>query len=175
MPYQNQLSNTGSYVESSSVLDVARLYEVDVNSEEFKDLIVKLFQVVNNAQITLNTKESALYFTKEFVDGSVWFNPLTTNQLYNRSGFVMVVNIGAIANAATATKAHGIEFTSTYSTTQIYGSGTDNIGFNYFPIPYIGFGGSNITIDVNQTNVVVTNNSGVNLTSCIAVIKYLKN
>jgi hypothetical protein len=39
--------NIGSFVPTSYVWDVARLYEIDVNSDEFKELLVRLYQNLN--------------------------------------------------------------------------------------------------------------------------------
>ena len=166
--------NTGSFVPTTTILDVSRIQEVDVNSPEFQELLVRLYQTVNILSVVLNNKDSAYYITQEFVNSQLFFNPASQNLLDLRPDFRTVVDMGPIANTATATVAHGIAFTSTYTATRIYAAGTDSVGLNYFAIPYYN-AGNYISIDVNDTNVVITNNSGTSLTDCIAVIEYLKN
>lgn len=167
--------NAGSYIATTTILDVAQLQSVDVNSPEFKELLVRLYQTVNDIALALNTKDSAFYTMQEFVNGQVFFNLLTNDFVDLRSDFRMVVNIGAVADSSAKPIAHNIAFTSTYTATRIYAAGTDSTGLNYYAIPYLGTSGNNISIDVTSTNVVITNNSGTDLTRCIAVIEYLKN
>jgi len=171
----NQRQNTGLFIVSTAVFDVARLYEVDVNSEEFKELLVRLYQNVNNIALALNLKESALYLLEEFNTSAQYFDPATNNQLLLRPQFRSTFNIGAVGAGAT-TVAHGLTIGSTWIFTDIYGALTDNIGNNYYPLPWASAGGAtNIELKVNATNIVITNNSGIAFTSCIVTLEYLKN
>jgi hypothetical protein len=171
----NVQSNTGLFVESTSIFDVGRLYEVDVNSEEFKELLVRLYQNVNNIALALNLKESALYLLEEFNTGAQYFDPTANNQLLLRPQFRRTYNIGAVPVGVT-TVAHGLTIGTTWVFTDIYGALTDNIGFNYYPLPWSSAAGAtNIELKVNATNIVITNNSGIAFTSCIVTLEYLKN
>ncbi len=169
-----QKSNTGLFIESTAVFDVGRLYEVDVNSEEFKELLVRLYQNVNNIALALNLKESALYLLEEFNTSAQYFDGATNSQLLLRPQFRSTFNIGAVAGVSTT--AHGLTIGTTWVFTDIYGALTDNIGNNYFPLPWSSADGlHNIELKVNAANIVITNNSGIAFTSCIVTLEYLKN
>ena len=52
---------SGAFVPTTFILDVAKIQEVNVNSEEFKELLVRLYQNLNRMSLVLNVKESAYY------------------------------------------------------------------------------------------------------------------
>jgi hypothetical protein len=168
-----QLQNTGMYIPTTSVYDVSRLYEVDVQSPEFKELLVRLYQSVNNIALSLNNKDSALYQTQEFDNGQLFFNPNSTNILDSRNCFRMTINVGALP-AGVTTVAHNIAPTNTYTFTRLYGVATDSIGLNYYPLPFAGAVGNNIELRANNVNIIITNNSGATFDRCIVVAEYLK-
>ena len=170
-----QQANTGLFIESTAVFDVARLYEIDVNSEEFKELLVRLYQNVNNIALALNLKRSALYLLEEFNTSAQYFDPVTNNQLLLRPEFSRTYNIGPLAAGVTNT-AHGLIIGATWNFVRIYGAATDNIGRNYYGLGFASAGGAtNIELRVDAANIVITNNSGINFTSCIVTLEYLKN
>lgn len=170
-----QQQATGSFVQTTQVWDVARLYEVDVTSTEFKELLVRLYQQVNNIAVALNTKKTAYYLNEQFNNGSQWFNPLSTSPLDTRAGFTKVIDTGALGAGATVV-AHGITITATTKFTHIYGSANDNVTPRYYPIPFIdpAGGGADIAVQVNATNVIVTNNTGTNFTSSYIILEFLE-
>ena len=47
MPFSLPTSN-GAYVVTTNVWDVSQLYSIDVKSPEFQELLVRLYQNVNN-------------------------------------------------------------------------------------------------------------------------------
>ena len=170
----DQQINTGAYVQQTPVFDVSRLYEVEVGSPEFKELIVRLAQQTNNISLVLNDKQSGYYILEEFVNGNKYFNTTSSNQLLLRPEFQKTFNIGALG-AGVTTVPHNLTITATWQLTDIQAAASDNIGNNYFPIPFASAGGAtNIEIRVNLVNIVITNNSGINFTSCIVTLKYLK-
>ena len=174
MAYPDQLQNTGSFVPTTFILDVAQLQEVDVKSPEFKELLVRLYQNLNLMVISLNTRDAAFYLTQEFVNGQLFFGTVSNSQDDLRPDFRTVVNTGALGPGVT-TVAHNIPITNTYNFTRIYGEATDNIGFNYYPLPWASAAGvTNIELKVNNTNVVITNNSGVAFTESKVILEYLK-
>lgn len=171
----NTKENRGLYVPTTNVWDQAQLQDINVNSEEFKLLLVRLYQNINSISIALNLKDSALYDTQEFVNGQMFFSntPMKNNQLRNVFRFVM--NFGPIGAGVTSLP-HGIpSISNTWIFTRIYGTATDNIGLNFYPIGTGGAAGGVITMQVTATNIVVTNNTGISFTSSIMVLEYLKN
>jgi len=175
MPYIPDVrQNTGSFVQQTPVFDVSRIYEVNVNSDEFKELIVTLAQQINNISIVLNNKESGYFLTEEFVTSALFYNPASSNQLELIPEFRLTINIGSLG-AGVTTVAHGLPITASWKFVDIYGTANDSIGFNYYPLPFSSaVGATNIELRVNGTNVIITNNSGINFTSCNVVLEYIK-
>lgn len=166
--------NVGLFVPTTDVWDQASISQIDIKSEEFKLLLVRLVQNLSNIANVLNLKESALYDTQVFLTGQLFFSNTPGQPQKLRNAFRLVMNVGALA-AGVNTFAHGLTITTTYTFTRIYATASDNIGFNYYPIPWSGAAGGYMSIVVDATNVVIDNNSGVSFTSCIVVLEYLIN
>lgn len=173
---------SGAFVPTTNVWDVSQLYDVDVNTPQFKELLVRLYQNVNNIALVLNIKDSGYYVTSEFVNGQSFFpNPLNNSATATaptlRQVFRTVVNFGALPNATTKSVAHNIPVTAGFTFTRIYGAASDTSGGNYIPIPYatpVALN-DNIALDVSTTNVTIT--TGVNRTNftvCYVVVEYIK-
>ena len=165
--------NVGSYIPTTYNFDVTRLYDVDISSPEFKELIVRLYQNVNNIANVVNTKESALYVTEQFMNSQAWFNPVSSNPDQLRGCFRKVINVGAL-NAGVTSIAHNLAPTNTWKFTYIGGTASNTATQNYFPIPYAGIAGNNIELRVDGTNVIITNNGGQVFTDCYIVLEFLK-
>lgn len=174
-PYiADQQKNTGSFIATTAVWDVTQLYQTDVTSPEFKELLVRLYQQVNNIAIALNTKDSAYYLTEEFVNSQLFTDPTNLNQLNLRPVFRKFINIGPLGPGVT-TIAHGLAITNMWKFTRIYGVASDTVGFNYYPLPWASAAGAtNIELKVNLNNVVITNNSGIVFTDCYVILEFLK-
>lgn len=108
----NQVEYTGSYVPSTNIWDVQRLQEVDVNSPEFKELLVRLYQNVNLISVVLNTKDTAFYNTQAIATGAQWYNPNNADPNQYRVPLRKVINFGALPAAGSKSVAHGISFGS---------------------------------------------------------------
>jgi hypothetical protein len=174
VPYvPDQQINTGSFVPTTNIWDVGRFYEVDIKSPEFKEMIVRLYQNINNISVALNTKDSAFYLTEEFLNGQVYFNPTSSNVLDLRPGFRKLVNIGALG-AGIKTVAHGLTVANTWKFTNIAGAASNTATLNYDPLPFAGAAGNNIEVRVDGVNVIVTNNSGATFTDAYVILTYVK-
>ena len=176
MPYnQNIIGNTGSYVPTTFIYDVAQLHAVNVNSPEFKELLVRLYQTLNQVVLSLNLKDTGYYMNQEYLTSQVYFNPVSNLPKDYRQIFRTTYNIGPLGAGLTNT-AHGLPITTTWQFTRIYGVANDSIGKNYYPLPFASAGGAaNIELRVDATNIKITNNSGVAFDSCTVVLEYLKN
>jgi hypothetical protein len=175
MPYiPEQQINTGSYLETTSVFDVGSLAQADPGSAEFKELVVKLAQKVNDMLLVLNKKDSAYYLTEQFVTGQLYFNPLSDNPLDLRAGFRIVIDVGPIGAGVTSV-AHGLAITSTWKFTKILGAASNTGTLVYYPLPFAGATGNNIEVRVTSTQLVITNNSGVTFTDVYVNLEYVKN
>ena len=153
--------NYGAFLPTTNVWDVNEIYSTDVTSDSFKELLVRLYQNINNIAVMVNIKESGFYNIPEFVTGSQFFpNPALTSGTAQtptlRPVLRTVVNFGALPNAASKSVAHNISVSSSYTFTRIYGTAT-NLNTRFIPLPYASNTiGSNIELSVSPTQVTVT-------------------
>ena len=153
----NTINNFGLFIPTTTIFDVAELQEINVNSEEFKELLVRLYQTVNNIALSTNVKTTGYFLNQEFVTGELYFN--VNNDFNNlRPVYCMVVNFGALPATGTKSVAHGIPVTNTYSWVQIYATATNPTAVTGIPVPYSSAAGvtSNLEIKIDATNVNIT-------------------
>jgi len=172
--------NPGAFVPTTNVWDVSRLYEVDVKSPEFKELLVRLYQNINIISLTLNIKDSGYYVLNEFVNGQLFFPNTalgaTPSTPLFRQVYRKVINFGALPAAGTKSVAHTIAISNTFIFTRIYATASDPVGLTYIPIPYASpVLANNIEINVDATNVNITVGSNrSNYTICYVILEYIK-
>jgi hypothetical protein len=174
-------TSSGSFIPTSYVWDVARLYEVDINSDEFKELLVRLYQNLNIMALSLNIRDAGIYNTDEFVNGQIFFpNPLLDSSTPEapefRQVFRKVINFGALPNTTTKSVAHGITLTGATTFTRIYGAASNTTGKVYIPLPYVSLtAGDSVQIYVDATNVnVITGNDKSAFTTTYIILEYLQ-
>jgi len=168
-----QQINTGSFVPTTNVWDVAQLHDVNVNSPEFKELLVRLYQNVNNIALSLNTKSTGYYINEEFVSGKLFFNPASNDPLQLRPAFIKTINTGALGAGATAIN-HNITVTNTLQWMFISGAATDTATLVGYPLPFSSAAGTNIEVSVTSTQVLINNNSGATFTDSQVTLEYCK-
>lgn len=176
--------NFGLTVPTTNVWDVNEIQQVDVNSPQFKELLIRLYQNLNLISTVLNLKDSAYYDTNEFVTGQSYFpnpalNSNSTTVATYRPTYRLVVNFGALPNNTFSPNTqgkHGLTINSGFTFTRIYGVASDTTGLKYIPIPYASASGTdNIQLDVNATNVVITTASNrTNFNVCYVILEFLK-
>ncbi len=169
----DQQINTGSFVPTTNVWEVQHLLDVDVNSTEFKELMVRLYQNINNIAIVLNAKCSGYYINEEFVNGKLYFNPTSTSPLELRPGFQKTIDTGALGAGVTAVN-HGITVTNTLKWMFISGAATNTGTLVGYPITFAGAAGNNIEVTISATQVIINNNSGVTFTDSQVTLEYVK-
>ena len=49
----------GLYIPTTSVWDVSEIYSTDVTKPEFKELLVRMYQNLNNMAMATNNKDSS--------------------------------------------------------------------------------------------------------------------
>lgn len=173
----NQLENVGLYLPTTDVYEINQILNADINLDELKLLMVRLYQNLNAIALAVNLKDSALYVENQFVNNQMFFSN-TTNPDDLRNVFRLVVDMGAIG-AGVTTVAHGLTVQSTWQFTRIYGTATNYVAGaatgDYYPLPWASAGGAaNIELKVNNQNVVITNNSGVTFAKCYVILEWLK-
>lgn len=171
----------GSFVPTTNIWDVQQLYEVDVTSPEFKELLVRLYQNINNISVSLNSKDTGYYNTLQYTCGQLFFpnpagNTTATNAQLFRQVLRLVVNFGALPNTAAKVVPHGITTSPSTLFTRIYACASDTTGQNYIPIPYASPTlANNIELSVNNTNVTITTGSDrTNFNNCTVVLEYVQ-
>ncbi len=169
----NATINTGLFLPTTSVWDADKLSEANVNSKEFKDILVRLYQTTNSIALALNLKVSGYFVTTEFVNGKLYFsiNPQRADDF--RQGYSKTINIGALGAGVTSVN-HGLDITSTWSFMHIYGTANNTTTNNYYPIPFAGAAGAYISVRLNATQVVIDNNSGVAFLDTQITLEYVK-
>jgi len=174
-------ANPGSFVATTNIWDVSQVYSVEVTSPEFKELIVRLGQNINNISLSVDTRDAGYYAQTEFVNGQIFFpNPARSSTTATapiwRQVFRLVINFGTLPNTATKSVAHNLTITSGYSFTRIYATASDQIGMSYIPIPYASpVLTKNIELNVDSTNVNITTGSDrTNYTVTYVILEYIK-
>jgi hypothetical protein len=174
----NIINDFGLFVPTTTLFDVTQIQEVEVGSEEFKELLVRLYQTVNNIVLAANLKETGYYLTQEFVTGGVYFN-VANNFNLTRPVYRMVVNFGALPATGTKTVAHNIpNVTNTFSFVKIYGVATDPTSVTFIPIPYSSAASitDNLELSADATNVYITT-GGTDYsayTTTYVILEYIK-
>lgn len=174
----NLQNNSGLFVPENNVWDVARLDDINVTSPEFKELLVRLYQNINNISIALNLKDSGYYFLKEFLNSQVFFpNPnVKFGQQNTRNVFRTVVNFGALPNTTSKTIHHGIDVSNGFSFTRMYGAASNQITMQYISLPYASSTlANNIQLDVDATYVTITTAADYSAyTITYVILEYIK-
>lgn len=173
-----QQANTGLYIASTYITnDAQQINSVDVNSQEFKNLMTRLYEFINNQNLSLNNKDSALYTLEEFANSQLFFNPNSSDVNSLRQVYRKVIDFGALPNTATKSVAHGITFDANCNMTRIYGASTDPVAFTYIPLPYASPTlANNIELYADATNVnVITGSNRTNYTRTVIILEWVKN
>jgi hypothetical protein len=176
----NSQANFGSFVPTTNVWDVQQLQSLNIDPQ-LKELLVRLYQNINNISVVLNTKDSAYYVLEEFLNGQIYFpdptlNSTTSQKPTFRQVFRTVINFGALPNAATKSVAHGIAFDTNYSVTRIYGATTNSTSTSFLPLPFVSTVlNFQIALNADATNVFASTSSDYSAyTRTYIVIEYIK-
>lgn len=178
--YPNQI-NPGAFVPTTNVWDVNQIYTTEVNSPAFKELLVRLYQNINNIAINLNLKDTGYYTLDEFLNSQLYFpnpalNSTTSQSPEFRQVFRKIIDFGALPDTTFKPMPHGLTITNNFSFTRIYATASDPVGLNYIPIPYASASGTeNIELSVNATDVIITTASDrTAFTKTYVVLEYIK-
>jgi hypothetical protein len=175
-------TNIGVFVPTTNVWDVDQIYEVNVNSPEFKELLIRLYQNINIMSLAVNAKETGVYNTLRFPTSQSWFpnpayNSTTATSPTQRQAERLVINFGALPNAATKSVPHNLPINPSWTFTEIKATATDTTGLNSIPIPYAAITDvDNIELNLDLNNVNITTGSNrTNFNECVVVIEFLTN
>lgn len=175
------IRNPGQFIPTTTLLDVQEIRSVDVTSDEFKDLLVRLYQTTNSIALNLNVKDSGIYSLDEYVTGAEYFpntgySSSTAVNPSPRQVFRKVINFGTLPNAGTTNVAHGITVNANITFTRIYGCATNTAKTSFLPLPYSSTTLiNNIELSVDNTNVsIITGIDRTSYTTCFVVLEYIK-
>jgi hypothetical protein len=174
-PYiPEQQINTGLFVPTTNNWDIENIESIDVNSREFKELFVRLYQNMNAIALSLNAKESAYYLNEEFNTGKLFFNPASSSPLDLRPVFRKVVDAGPL-NLGIKAIAHDLAIENTWKFTKIEGCASlaDAVG-HFFPFPYAGPPPVRISVIADNLNVVINNLTPHVFPYAYVVLEYVK-
>jgi hypothetical protein len=175
----NLQNNTGLFIPTTNIWELDQLQSSDLSKDAIRELLVRLYQNVNNIAIALNLKDSGYYFQQEFINGQLLFvdpSQIAPN-LNGRQIFRTVVNFGSLPNTTTTSVPHNIDVTQTFSFTRIYGVASDPVNFSYIPLPYSSTVAvaNNIELYVDSNNVNIT--TGIDqsaYTISYVILEYVK-
>lgn len=178
MPPNDFYTNSGLFIPTTFLFNASKLAEIDIDSDEFKDTLIELYEDLNQMAIALNLKESGYYNLDEFLTSAMLFpNPNDSAALQPqwRQMFREVVNCGPLPNAGTKSVPHNIPITDTYSFVKIYGAASDQVALSYLPLPYVSTAAGAIEVNVDGTNVNITTQSDrTAYTLAYVIIEYVK-
>lgn len=173
----------GSNLGTTRIFDSDTLENVDVNSKEFKKLLIEMGRVVNEIILQLNQKDTGLYPLDEFLTNQQYFiDPSLTGFTSNtqtpdfRPVFRTTINVGALQNTGSTTTAHNIDMTADIIGTRIYGAASNSANTSFIPIPYVTDTSTEVVkLEITNTDVVVTTyDDKTSYTNCIVVFEYIK-
>lgn len=172
---------SGSFVPTTNVWDVQSLQDIDVTSPDFKELMIRLYQNINKISLVLNTKETGYYTLTPYTCGQLFFPNRDPSVAGNssvafRQPLRLLIDFGALPNAATKSVTHGIVVSSSTIWTRVYGTATDPIGLTGIDIGHASpVLANNIEITVDATNVNITTGSNrTNYTTCYVILEYIQ-
>jgi hypothetical protein len=171
--------NPNAFLETTDVYDVDTIQGLDVNSQEFKEFLVRLRQNINNIALSVNGRDGGYSMLGEFNTGTQLFpNPADINSI-NRSEIRDTVNFGALPNNTTKNVNHhmnaGNGATSSYIMTELSIVATNPAASpTFIQVPYADTAGNIITYTITSTQVRITSNfNASNYTNCIVKMKYI--
>lgn len=165
---------------TTNVWDPSIIADVDINSPQFKEILIRLYQNINNMALVVNIKDSGFYDTFEFLTGQTYFpNPLlnsnTPTNPTRRPVIRKVYFPGPLPNTGTITFPHGIPMTPSITFVKSYGQSTDTTNFKSISLGYSSASGTtNVEMYVDGANVVIitaSDRSSYNVT--YVVLEYL--
>lgn len=170
----------GSLIPTTYIWDVDQLQDIDVTSPEFKELLIRLHQYINDIAINVNLRDSGVYDVQETVNGQGYFptTPTTQDSDVYRAVFRKVIYYPtALPNAGSQPVAHNIDLNGACTFTRIYGVANDTTAQSYLPLPYASpTAANNIELSLDATNVTITTGSNRSAyTQNYFVVEFIQN
>lgn len=177
----DQSAAISALIPTTDVYDVDVIYSLDVQSQEFKEFLVRLRQSTNNIAIAVNFRDAGYYIEEAFNCGQQFFpnktlSSSTSEEPTYRSVIRKVIDFGDLPNNMQKSVPHNIPFiNATTVFTRIYATATNPTGLEYFPIPNTFINGDITSITVDAVNVnISTNWDATAYTTCLVILEFFK-
>lgn len=185
MSYPNNIGDAGIFAPLSPNFDVQDVSDAQPGSEEWATFLYRLKSTLDLMVNVINSKETGVYIPQEVVNSDQWFgatSPLPQNW---RLGTTYAIDIGALG-AGTTTVAHNLGAPATgiaglnytFYDISCVASNPSTSGApascHNLSIPWAGAAGAYISLDIQATNIVINNQSGLTFSKCVLTLKYLK-
>lgn len=137
--------------------------------EEAHKALVDKLQLMGNA---INNRETVWVVEEETLTGKLFIEGASGEF---RNIFRKAINIGTLPNNTTLSVAHGITIDANFTLLQVYGGGSDPVGLNSIPLPFVSSAGAaiEVNIDANNINIVTTGNYSA-YTSSYVIVEYIR-
>ena len=175
----NERFADSGFIPTTNIYDVDTLKDMKVDSPEFSELLVRLYQNNNRSALVINNKISGTFYDAETLTGGTYLpDPATTGEIgrYGRSIFRQTINFGPLPNAGAKSVIHRIIVPPNMKLVHMYGGTTDPATSSFLPLPFASTTlNQNIQLEANATNVIIT--TGIDRTAyteTFVVMEYLK-
>lgn len=153
--------------QSGLYIPTTQIWDQGADSQDPKEMVVRLHQNLNSIATAVNLKDSGYYNTMPFVTGQQFFpnpalNEMTAATPDFRPTYRLVVNFGPYVGV-TKSVPHGLTITATTTFTRIYGTGNNNSSGNPALWTFVPLPNPNNNITVTETNVTITGAGNYNI------------
>lgn len=154
----------GPFVSTTSIFDTIDIRTVDINSDQFKQFLVLLYQQVNNHAIQLNSKVHGWYSLQAYSNGRQFPPVVGGNQ--NRGVGSKMIFFGALpaVPGVTKTVAHNITFNADTRIIWFWCTANNTVAQTAINVPYVDVltaGAQNTQISLDNTNINITSNANM--------------
>lgn len=176
--YSSQ-TNPGMMLPTTSVWDVSEVFAIESLSPQLRELLVRLYQNLNNMSLAVNLKDTGYYSNQEFLNSQVFFpnpnNPPSTTSVF-RQVFRTTVNFGTLPDTMTLSVPHNIDVNEAYSFTRIYGASTNSTATSFIPLPYASAVPTDIVeLNADTTNInITTSDDWTDYITTYVILEYVK-
>ena len=166
----NELQNQGIFIGTTQLFDPETIDNIDVNSEQFKQLIHNLYTNVNNIILALNQKPNGIILNIETLSGKFYYNPNSNDPQKLRPSYIKIVDCGTLPDNTTTQTAHAIDWDENYTFISISGAATNPTGLESVPLP-----NSDITVSVDSDEILITTTTDFSdFTRTYITLEYIK-
>lgn len=159
----NQQQDTGSNIPTTQIWDTQQIYSANLD-DNLEELFVRMYQNLGLMADAINKKEFGYYLNQPLVNGKAFYNSAATAQVNSeeqlRPNYRTVVNFPLISSGSN-TQPHGLTIGPTWQFTFIGGVANSYTFSSYFPLLYGDSSSGGILVNLDNINVNIINNTGI--------------